>query len=210
LRSIATGRKAWLFCGSDDHAAAANLFSLIAKLHSLDAETYLRDVIRVIALLAHGPLSRARSQVLGRDPSAPRSRRPRSRGWPARRADREPGRVAVHALIPSPSTHLRAIRKARREQGSCIAYPVGRSKGTGLRVQFVMFLAGSWFRCVTTRYRTRPDITLRLVWVVTRPLWKKYARKGGFLRSVAQPRFNTLMPSAVAKQLVLRRNIREI
>ena len=43
-----------------------------------------------------------------------------------------------------------------------------------------------------------------------RPLWKKPARKGGFIRSVAQPRFNTLMPSAVAKQLVLRRNIREI
>ena len=51
LRPIATGRKAWLFCGSDDHAAAAaNLFSLIAscKLHGLDAETYLRDVIRVM------------------------------------------------------------------------------------------------------------------------------------------------------------------
>jgi len=51
LRPIAVGRKAWLFCGSDDHAsAAANLFSLIAscKLHALDPEAYLADVIRVM------------------------------------------------------------------------------------------------------------------------------------------------------------------
>lgn len=51
LRPIAVGRKAWLFFGSSDHAqAAANLFSLIAscKLHGLDAESYLADVIRVV------------------------------------------------------------------------------------------------------------------------------------------------------------------
>lgn len=51
LRPIAAGRKAWLFCGSDDHAsAAANLFSLIAscRLHGLEPEAYLRDVIRVM------------------------------------------------------------------------------------------------------------------------------------------------------------------
>jgi hypothetical protein len=51
LRRIAIGRKNWLFCGSDDHAsAAANLFSLIAscKLHVLDPEAYLADVIRVM------------------------------------------------------------------------------------------------------------------------------------------------------------------
>jgi len=49
--SIAVGRKAWLFFGSDDHAgAAANLFSLIAscQLHDLDAEAYLADVIRIL------------------------------------------------------------------------------------------------------------------------------------------------------------------
>jgi hypothetical protein len=49
--SIATGRKAWLFFGSDDHAhAAANLFSLIAscKLHRLDPEAYLTDIFRVM------------------------------------------------------------------------------------------------------------------------------------------------------------------
>jgi transposase len=51
LRRIAVGRKAWLFVGSDDHAqAAGNLFSLIAscKLHGLDPEGYLRDVMRVL------------------------------------------------------------------------------------------------------------------------------------------------------------------
>ncbi|WP_437999670.1 IS66 family transposase [Sorangium sp. So ce185] len=51
LRSIAVARKAWLFFGSDDHAsAAANLFSLVAscKLHHLDPEAYLADVIRVM------------------------------------------------------------------------------------------------------------------------------------------------------------------
>jgi hypothetical protein len=51
LRVIATGRKAWLFFGSDDHAeAAANLYSLIAscKLHRIDPERYLADVIRIL------------------------------------------------------------------------------------------------------------------------------------------------------------------
>jgi hypothetical protein len=50
--SIATGRKAWLFVGSDDHAeSAGHHFSLIAscKLHDLDPETYLRDLYRVLA-----------------------------------------------------------------------------------------------------------------------------------------------------------------
>lgn len=51
LRVVATGRKAWLFFGSDDHAtAAANLYSLIAscKLHGLDPQRYLAEVIRVM------------------------------------------------------------------------------------------------------------------------------------------------------------------
>jgi len=51
LRIVATGRKSWLFFGSDDHAhAAANLYSLIAscKLHSLDPERYLAEVIRIM------------------------------------------------------------------------------------------------------------------------------------------------------------------
>jgi hypothetical protein len=52
LRAVAVGRKAWLFCGSDDHAeAAANLMTLVAsaKLHGLDPELYLRDITRVLA-----------------------------------------------------------------------------------------------------------------------------------------------------------------
>jgi transposase len=58
LRTIAVGRKAWLFVGSDDHAeSAGHLFSLIAscKLHHLDPEAYLRDLLRV---LAHWPRDR--------------------------------------------------------------------------------------------------------------------------------------------------------
>ena len=51
--SIAVGRKAWLFFGSDDHAqAAANIFSLVAscELHALDVESYLAEVIRVLPI----------------------------------------------------------------------------------------------------------------------------------------------------------------
>ncbi len=58
LRRIATGRNAWLFVGSDDHAqAAGHIFSLIAsaRLHRLDPEAYLRDLFRV---LAHWPRDR--------------------------------------------------------------------------------------------------------------------------------------------------------
>jgi transposase len=58
LRTVATGRKAWLFVGSDDSAqSAAAFFSLIAscKLHSLEPEAYLRDVLRV---LPHWPKDR--------------------------------------------------------------------------------------------------------------------------------------------------------
>jgi transposase len=51
LRRIAVGRKAWLFVCSDDHAqAAGNLLTLVAsaRLHGLDPEAYLRDLIRVL------------------------------------------------------------------------------------------------------------------------------------------------------------------
>ena len=56
--TIATGRKAWLFVGSDDHGqSAANLFSLVAscRLNKLDPEAYFRDLFRV---LAHWPKDR--------------------------------------------------------------------------------------------------------------------------------------------------------
>jgi hypothetical protein len=49
--TVAVGRKAWLFYGSDDHATAAgNILSLVAscRLHSLDTERYFDDVIRVL------------------------------------------------------------------------------------------------------------------------------------------------------------------
>lgn len=58
LRTIAVGRKGWLFVGSDDHGAAAgHLLSLIAscRLHDLEPEAYLRDLFRV---LAHWPRDR--------------------------------------------------------------------------------------------------------------------------------------------------------
>lgn len=50
-RRIATGRKAWLFVGSDDHAeSTAAWFTMIAsaKLHGLEPEQYLRDLFRVL------------------------------------------------------------------------------------------------------------------------------------------------------------------
>ena len=52
-RKIATGRKAWLFVGSDDHGTATgNLLSLVAscRLHGLDPEAYFAEVLRVIAV----------------------------------------------------------------------------------------------------------------------------------------------------------------
>ena len=58
LRKVACGRKAWLFVGSDDHGqASGNLLTLIAsaRLHGLDPEVYLRDVLRV---LPHWPRDR--------------------------------------------------------------------------------------------------------------------------------------------------------
>jgi hypothetical protein len=51
LRSIAVGRRAWMFYGSDDHAGAAgNILSLVAscKLHALDPELYLNEIIRIL------------------------------------------------------------------------------------------------------------------------------------------------------------------
>ena len=51
LRAVAVGRKNWLFTGSDDHArSTAHLFTMVAtaRLHGLDAEAYLRDLIYVL------------------------------------------------------------------------------------------------------------------------------------------------------------------
>jgi transposase len=51
LRTVALGRKVFLFYGSDDHATAAgNVLSLAAscKLHDLDPEHYFTEIIRVL------------------------------------------------------------------------------------------------------------------------------------------------------------------
>jgi transposase len=58
IKLVALGRKAWLFVGSDDHGSATgHILSMIAsaRLHNLDAELYLRDMIRV---LCHWPRDR--------------------------------------------------------------------------------------------------------------------------------------------------------
>jgi hypothetical protein len=73
LRRVAVGRKAWMFVGSDDHAqAAGNLMTLIAsaRLHRLDPEAYLRDLIRV---LPHWPRERF-LELCPRDWTATRAR----------------------------------------------------------------------------------------------------------------------------------------
>jgi transposase len=51
LRKIVVGRKNWMFYGSDTHAeSAAAIFSVVAscRLHSLDPEQYLDEVLRVL------------------------------------------------------------------------------------------------------------------------------------------------------------------
>ena len=53
IKPVATGRKAWLFCGSDDHAkSTATLFSIVgsARLHGIEPEEYLRCLIRLVPL----------------------------------------------------------------------------------------------------------------------------------------------------------------
>jgi transposase len=53
VKAIALGRKAWLFCGSDDHArSTAALYSIVAsaRLHRHDPEEYLRCLIRLVPL----------------------------------------------------------------------------------------------------------------------------------------------------------------
>lgn len=51
LRKIVVGRKNWMFYGSDTHAeSAAAIFSLIAscRLHRIDPEQYLDEILRVL------------------------------------------------------------------------------------------------------------------------------------------------------------------
>jgi transposase len=82
LRKIVVGRKAWMFYGSDVHAqAAAAVFSLIAscRLHSLDPEQYLEEVMRVLPYwppsryleLAPNNWARTRTKLLPAELEAP-------------------------------------------------------------------------------------------------------------------------------------------
>ena len=51
LRKIVVGRKNWMFYGSDGHAEnAAAIFTIIAtcRLHSIDPQQYLDEVLRVL------------------------------------------------------------------------------------------------------------------------------------------------------------------
>jgi len=90
-RGLATGRKAWLFVGSDDHGSATgNLLSLVAscRLHGLDPETYLAEVLRVIAVW---PANR----MLELSP----------RDWAATRARLDPktfGKEVAYVALPDP------------------------------------------------------------------------------------------------------------
>jgi transposase len=93
LRRIAVGRKNWLFVGSDDHAqAAGNLLTLIAsaRLHGLDPEAYLRDVLRVLPYWPRGRFL----ELCPRDWLATRSR------LDAAELERELGPITV----PEPTT----------------------------------------------------------------------------------------------------------
>ena len=51
LRKVVVGRKAWMFYGSDLHAdAAAAIFTIVAscRLHKIDPETYIDEILRVL------------------------------------------------------------------------------------------------------------------------------------------------------------------
>jgi transposase len=92
IKTIALGRKAWLFVGSDDHGiAAGHLMTLIAsaRLHGLGPELYLRDFFRV---LPHWPSDRYLEL-------APKY-------WAATRARLDPNELAAEIgdlTIPAPS-----------------------------------------------------------------------------------------------------------
>jgi transposase len=136
LRRVAVGRKAWLFVGSDDHGqAAGNWLTLIAsvRLHKLDPEVYLRDVLRVLphwprdrylelaprywritrARLdctsswrssAHLPSPSRRCRLPSRPRSPPSSSRPRRRRVSGYHVPVNDGVRAPVTLVPTPSS----------------------------------------------------------------------------------------------------------
>ena len=82
LRRIVVGRKNWLFYGSDVHAeGAAAIFTVLAscRLHRIEPETYLREVLRV---LAYWPSDRYIELAPNR--------------WQATRSRLDPAQLAAH------------------------------------------------------------------------------------------------------------------
>jgi len=104
LRKIVRIRDASLFAGSDDHAeAAGHILSLIAsaRLHDLDPERYLRDLIRV---LPHWP----RERFLELSPLH----------WAATRAGLDPHQLAAELgplRVPDPDPAGEVLGAERRE-----------------------------------------------------------------------------------------------
>jgi transposase len=71
LRSVARGRKSWLFVGSDRGGErAAMIYSLIgtARLNGVDPLVWLSDVLVRIADLPQPGLTSSRAAALGMDP----------------------------------------------------------------------------------------------------------------------------------------------
>lgn len=91
LRQVVVGRKAWLFFGSQEHAeSAGELMSLIAsaRLHKLNPQQYLNELIRV---LPHWPTGR----YLELSPAR----------WEATRERLSPAELALeigHLTVPPP------------------------------------------------------------------------------------------------------------
>lgn len=89
LRQVAVGRKSWLFFGSEEHAeAAAELMGLVAsaRLHGLNPQQYLTELIRVVP---YWP----RERYLELSPAA----------WSATRQRLDPAELAVevgHLTVP--------------------------------------------------------------------------------------------------------------
>ena len=138
LRKNVRIRDASLFAGSDGHAeAAGHILSLIAsaRLHELDPERYLRDLIRVLPPLAQGALPRAGAPPLERHSRRARSPPARRRARPAPRP--RPGPVARgEANAISRRAHPRdrgwRPRPVTSRRSSCSGYVRSANSGRGL------------------------------------------------------------------------------
>jgi len=110
LRKIVVGRKNWMFYGSDAHAeSAAAIFSIIAscRLHSLDPQQYLDEILRIVP---YWP----RERYLELAPN----------NWTVTRAKLDPDELATplgSSRSPSdwPCGHKDGFRAARTMHGLC-------------------------------------------------------------------------------------------